>query len=158
MDLRFNMSHTSGLAVYAFALGIDVGVDVERIRPIDNLTDLADQFFCVEEARELQALEVGLRDRAFFLCWTRKEAYVKAVGDGLFCPLDSFRVTFDPAAPARLVHLGNDSREAMQFNMADLALAAGYAGALVYRGAERELVSTAFENADKALAKLVDWR
>jgi 4'-phosphopantetheinyl transferase len=153
-DLRFNMSHTTGLAVYAFTRGIDIGVDVERIHPIDELTDLADQFFCFEETQELKALEAGVQDRAFFLCWTRKEAYVKAIGDGLFCPLDSFRVTVDPAAPARLVHLANDTREAMLFNMFDLSLASGYAGALVYRGAERELVSTALENADELLGRL----
>jgi 4'-phosphopantetheinyl transferase len=155
-DLRFNMSHTPGLAVYAFARGIDVGVDVERIHPIDDLTNLADQFFCLEEAQELKSLEAGVQERGFFLCWTRKEAYVKAVGEGLFCPLDSFRVTLDPATPARLVHLANDTQEALQFKMLDISLASDYAGALVYRGAERELVSTALETVDEVLGRLGD--
>ncbi len=153
-DLHFNLSHTDGLVVYAFARGVDIGVDVEHIRPIVEVTDLAGRHFCAEEAEDLRMLDPETRQRAFFLCWTRKEAYIKAVGDGLFCALDSFRVTLDPAAPARLLHVANSAREAMHFSMHDLSLWPNYAGALVYRAVERKVVCGTLEDADEAVALL----
>jgi phosphopantetheine--protein transferase-like protein len=73
--------------------GCEVGVDVEQIRPLPDVHEIASRFFCPEEAAELISLPPDQRGQAFFLCWTRKEAYIKAIGDGLSAPLHGFRVT-----------------------------------------------------------------
>jgi 4'-phosphopantetheinyl transferase len=109
-DLQFNVSHSGGLAVFAFTLGCDIGIDIEQVRSLSDIQDIADRFFSVEEASELMSVPNGQRLPAFFRCWTRKEAYVKAIGDGLSAPLNEFRVTIGANEPARLIHVGIESR------------------------------------------------
>lgn len=101
--LRFNLSHSGGLAVYAFALRRELGVDVEELRPIPDALDLAKRFFSATESAAVQAFPLDRRDLAFLSCWTRKEAFVKAIGQGLSFPLDAFSVSVDPDAPARIL-------------------------------------------------------
>lgn len=100
--LEFNLSHTAGLACFAVTRGTPIGVDVERIRPLDDLDNLARHNFAASEVAELDTLTGEGRLTGFFNCWTRKEAYVKAIGDGLSCPLDSFEVTLAPGDAARI--------------------------------------------------------
>ena len=87
----------------------------------------------------MRSLEPNLREHAFFLCWTRKEAYVKATGDGLFASLSGFRVTLRPTESAKLVHVARDTNEAKAWTLHDLDLADGYAAAVAYRDAERQV-------------------
>ena len=101
-SLRFNLSHSHGIAVIAIANGREIGVDVEKVRPELASLDIATRYFSVEEVEELRALPADLQAEGFFLCWTRKEAYVKALGEGLRFPLDSFRVSLSPGQPAEL--------------------------------------------------------
>jgi 4'-phosphopantetheinyl transferase len=138
--IDFNVSHTDGLAVFAFTAGCEVGVDVERIRPLPDMQSIADRFFCSEEAAELMLLTANQREHGFYLCWTRKEAYIKAIGDGLSASLDSFRVTLRPSQPARFIHLANDTSASQAWSLHDLRLAYDYAAALAYRDAERPIV------------------
>lgn len=99
-DLRFNQSSSGDTAVYAFATGIDVGIDVERHRDDIDIDALAVRFFSPREVAALDAESPGSpRSAAFFACWTMKEAFVKARGDGLSLPLDGFDVDFRPGAP-----------------------------------------------------------
>ena len=137
--VKFNVSHSGGLAVFAFTLDREIGVDVEQIRSVPDMTAIAKRFFCLEEAADLMSLAASERARAFFRCWTRKEAYVKALGNGLSEPLDSFRVTVNPDVPAGLVHVAHDSRAAKLWTLHDLALAPGYEGTLAYRDSPRPL-------------------
>jgi len=81
--LRFNVSHSGALALFAFTLDVEIGVDVEEIRPMPDLQQIAAGYFSAAEAAELVALPAERREAAFFRCWTRKEAYVKALGEGL---------------------------------------------------------------------------
>jgi 4'-phosphopantetheinyl transferase len=118
--IDFNMSHSDGLAVFAFTAGCEVGVDVERIRPLPDMQSIADRFFCSEEAAELMSLAANQREHGFYLCWSRKEAYIKAIGDGLSAPLDSFRVTLQPCQPARFIHLANDTSASKAWSLHDL--------------------------------------
>jgi 4'-phosphopantetheinyl transferase len=140
--IEFNASHSGGLAVFAFAKDCELGIDVEQIRPMPDMLDIANRFFCAAEAGELTSLPAHQRERAFFNCWTRKEAYIKATGEGLSAPLDEFRVTLRPDEPARFVHiandhLANDENAAADWSLHDLRLAPDYAGALAYRDAIR---------------------
>ena len=94
--LKFNMSHSGGLTVIALAMECEIGVDVEKIRPLSDMLRIAERYFCQEEAAELRSLPSDERENGFFCCWTRKEAYIKAIGAGLSAPLNGFRVAVDP--------------------------------------------------------------
>jgi 4'-phosphopantetheinyl transferase len=130
---EFNVSHSGEIALFAFSYGCELGVDVEQIRTLGDMNGVARQFFSREESQELFNLPLDERERAFFLCWTRKEAYVKAVGNGLSIPLDSFRVTLRPGESARFLHLDHDASLAQAWMLHDLEVATGYAAALAYR-------------------------
>jgi 4'-phosphopantetheinyl transferase len=139
--IEFNATHSGGSALFAFAMGCRVGVDLELMRPIAGSQDIADRFFCPEEAEEIRSLPPSQRDRAFFRCWTRKEAYIKAIGDGLSAPLNGFRVTLRAEEPARLVHIGHDTDAGQAWTLHDLGSDADYAAALAYRDRRRSLSS-----------------
>jgi 4'-phosphopantetheinyl transferase len=100
--IRFNLSHSHGLALFAVALNRTVGIDLEMIRKESAGEDIAARHFSSREIEELGGLPVDQRVEGFFLCWTRKEAYLKATGDGLRISLDSFDVSLSPGRPATL--------------------------------------------------------
>lgn len=132
--LHFNLSHAQGLAVYAFSFGREVGVDLESIRPDFATQDIAKRFFAPEEVEELESLPPGLRALGFFLCWTRKEAYIKARGEGLQIPLDSFRVSLTPGEPESLT-----SDDGARWSLRAFYPAEGFAGAVVGEGQDWKL-------------------
>jgi len=104
-SLRFNLSHRDDLAVYALSWGCEVGIDVEAIRPLPDADAVAARFFSRREHAAYRALDPCDRPLGFFQCWTRKEAFIKALGDGLSHPLDSFDVSLAPGAPAELLRV-----------------------------------------------------
>lgn len=101
-EIRFNLSHSHGLVVVAIGRKREVGIDVELIRPDFASEAIAKRYFSAKESDELSKLPAEVRTEGFFLCWTRKEAYIKAKGDGLQIPLDSFDVSLTPGRPATL--------------------------------------------------------
>jgi 4'-phosphopantetheinyl transferase len=109
LDVRFNLSHSQSLAIYAFALGRDVGVDIEMIRAEVAKESVAENFFSSWEVQTLRALPREHQAQAFFNCWTRKEAYVKARGQGLSIVLSSFDVSLAPGEEAKILR-GDDCR------------------------------------------------
>lgn len=136
LPLQFNLSHSGELAVYAFSLGRMLGVDVEQIRPERASEDVASRYFAPREVAELRELTPASRVRGFFLCWTRKEAYVKARGAGLSLPLDSFSVSLSPGRPEEL-----QSPDSSSWSLRSFEPSPGYAGALVGEGKEWRLLS-----------------
>jgi 4'-phosphopantetheinyl transferase len=128
-SVQFNISHSHGLALLAFSLGRDLGVDVEFIRPEFPADEIAQRYFSPQEVMELRALPPLLRTEGFYLCWTRKEAYIKATGEGLHIPLDSFHVSLTPGQPERL-----ESADSSRWSMRSLYPYAHYVGALVTEG------------------------
>ena len=101
---------------------------------------ISERFFAAEEREALRRVEEERRDAAFFCCWTRKEAYIKAIGEGLAEPLKSFCVAFDPPEPARFLHVGHSVGEAAAWTLHHLVPAPGAVGALAYRAPARALV------------------
>jgi 4'-phosphopantetheinyl transferase len=155
-ELTFNKSHSNKLALYAIAKGCAIGVDLEELRELPGLDEIASHYFCAGEALELSSLGgMSERQEAFFRCWTRKEAYIKAVGDGLSIPLDQFQVTLLPDHPARFVHIGDDERTASEWRLHHLEPAIGYVGALAYRGEQRAIRFQGALDCDDLLAKSV---
>jgi 4'-phosphopantetheinyl transferase len=132
--VRFNVAHSDCLVLYAVARGRNVGVDVERVRPDLEWHALAARYFASCEVDELMALPAERQHRAFFVCWTRKEAYVKALGCGLSVPLDRFAVTVAPDRPAALVHTEHDPAQHPRWEMKELSPAPGYVGAVAVEG------------------------
>lgn len=137
--LQFNTSHSADLALYAFTPGSGLGVDIEQIRPLDGLEAVASRFFCAREISELLSLPPESRVSGFFRCWTRKEAYIKAVGDGLSINLDAFQVTFLPQDPPRLAS-ANSTQNDWAWMLHHLDPAPGYVGALAYEGEQRSII------------------
>ena len=152
--LQFNASHSSALALFAFTMDCELGVDVEALRAMPDIEDVARRFFCSEETQDFMALPAAQRNRGFFLCWTRKEAYIKAIGEGLSAPLDSFRVTLRPGEDARMVHCDGDPQKAREWTLHDLNPGPGYAAALAYRDSPRPLEIFEFINPKQLLELL----
>ena len=142
---RFNLSHSGGLALLAFASGRDVGVDIEQERPLPGSEDIALHYFSAWEAAELRRLRADEREAAFFRCWTRKEAFIKATGDGLSQPLDAFDVTLAPGEPARLLRVLGEHEAARRFWLEDLRPAPDFAGALAVDGEVKHVVRRTWE-------------
>lgn len=129
----FNLAHSGGLAVIALAHQQEVGVDVEQIRPITDIEQIVRRFFAEQEQATLLALPVEQRETAFFNGWTRKEAYLKALGDGLARPLDQFCVTLAPGDPVRLVSINGVGDDASPWLLESFDPAPGYAAAVAVR-------------------------
>jgi 4'-phosphopantetheinyl transferase len=132
--VQFNVSHSGEIALYAVTLHRQVGVDVEQVRPLPDLAVLAERNFSPTERGALLALPAARRPPAFFACWTRKEAYVKALGDGLSHPLDAFTVSFAAGEPARLVEIVGDAAAAARWTLAAIDVGAGYEAAVAVDG------------------------
>jgi len=132
--LRFNLSHSHGLALYAMTWGRELGIDVEYLRADFAGEDIAERFFSRQEVAALRTLDPALHVEAFFNCWTRKEAYIKAIGEGLSMPLDRFDVSLIPGEPARLLHTQGDPLEASRWTMQALFPGDGYAAAVIVAG------------------------
>lgn len=128
--LAFNLSHSGDFAALAVAR-FELGVDIECIRPIEE--EVAERFFAADEVMRLRSLPQAQQTEAFFACWTRKEAYVKALGDGLLLPLDSFSVSLEPEAPARLLRAGDDPVEPSRWQFHHFVPAPGMVGAIAAR-------------------------
>jgi 4'-phosphopantetheinyl transferase len=130
-DLRFNVSHSHGLVLFAFARGRELGVDIEKIRPDFATTEIAERFFSAAESGRLRALAPELQPRAFFECWTRKEAYIKARGDGLSRRLDTFEVAFGPGLAPAILAVTDEPDAPARWAVHDVQPPDGYCGALM---------------------------
>jgi len=120
--LSFNVAHSEGAALFAFADGMDVGVDVEVLaagRPDDDR--VAEKFFSRLEVRTLRAHGEAARPAAFLRCWTRKEAFLKARGDGLSLPLRDFDVAFAPGARPAILRTAWSEQEPAEWTLHDIS-------------------------------------
>jgi len=134
LDVRFNLSHSYGWALHAFAVGREVGVDVERVRPSTDIMGIARHSFSPAEVEALTDLPDGQRREAFFNCWTRKEAFIKAHGEGIALGLSRFDVTLRPGEEAALLRFEGDAEEVARWSMRALDPGEGYKGALAVEG------------------------
>lgn len=132
--LNFNLSHSGSMALYAITRNMEIGVDVERVRSDFEYEELAKRFFSVNEVAVLRTIPIEKKLEAFYNCWTRKEAYLKAHGKGLSLPLDSFDVSFAPGEPPMLLITRDEPHERSLWTLLDLTPGLGYMGALAVKG------------------------
>jgi len=129
--LCFNVSHSEDVAVYAFSRGREIGVDVEAIRELSDADDIAARFFSRRENETYLALDPHDRPLGFFNCWTRKEAFIKALGDGLYYPLDRFDVSLAPGEPAKILRIGRMPEKDCGWAVHSFVPSPGFIGAVV---------------------------
>ena len=110
-----------------------IGVDVEQILAKKDLDAIAKRFFSVKEQKQYAQLPPEQKPAGFYNCWTRKEAFVKALGDGLAYPLVHFDVSLTPNSPARLERIGDDPAEVFQWSLHGFYPEPGYVGAVAIR-------------------------
>jgi 4'-phosphopantetheinyl transferase len=132
--INFNLAHSHGLAIFALSRGREIGVDLEFIRDDVEHQKIAERFFSRHEIDKLHALPIELRKQAFFTCWTRKEAYIKARGEGLSMPLDQFDVSLAPGEAAALLRNDKEPDEVRRWTMQSVAVPDGFVAALVAEG------------------------
>jgi 4'-phosphopantetheinyl transferase len=144
-QINFNVSHSHGRAAFAFSRGRELGIDLEYVKDDFDADLIANRFFSRAEVLSLRTVPADLRNQAFFNCWTRKEAYIKARGEGLSMPLDQFDVTLRPDEPAALLNNYREEREVSRWSMQSIPAPAGYAGALVGEGQDWKLKSFSLE-------------
>ncbi len=153
-EIRFNVSHSHGMGMIAITRGREVGCDIERIDPSFADENIPERFFSPYEVKALRALPARDQCEAFFRCWTRKEAFIKACGMGMSLALDSFDVTLEPNRPAALLRGGDG------WSLHTVDAPAGYAAALVVEQTQRTamkfsshfIASCSFENAPSVCA------
>jgi len=137
--LSFNLSHSGKLALVGLARGRDIGIDIELIREDFAGEQIAERFFSAREVACFRSIPEDRRAQSFFSCWTRKEAYIKARGEGLSMPLDKFDVAFAPGEAAALLDTRIDPREVERWSLHDIGIDAGYAAALAVEGRDLRL-------------------
>jgi 4'-phosphopantetheinyl transferase len=142
--VSFNLSHSHGLAAVAFVRNREIGLDIEKIRPEFASEAVAERFFSAGEVAELRRLPAERRAVGFFLCWTRKEAYVKALSEGLRFPLDKFSVSLTPGEPVQL-RADDSERWSIQSFDASVSAPTTHVGAVVCEGKDWAM-------------EILDWR
>jgi 4'-phosphopantetheinyl transferase len=130
-NLHFNVSHSRDVGVYALASGLPIGVDVEAIDPVPDADLIAERFFSQRENEVYQTLDAADKPLGFFNCWTRKESFVKAIGEGLTHPLDRFDVSLAPGELARILRVDDTPGDQCGWHMASFSPAAGFVAAIV---------------------------
>lgn len=118
--IRFNISHSRDRVLVAVTLNTDIGVDIEYMRDIDEMAHIVERFCAGHEKTELWTVPDDMKKRAFYLCWTRKEAFIKATGEGMARPLDSFAVSLTPGKSAELIELDGSPGETTGWAIADI--------------------------------------
>jgi len=139
LGIRFNLSHSGDFALMGVSPGLVMGIDIEQIRIDFGGQEIAERFFSRFEVDTLLSLPEHQRAEAFFYCWTRKEAYIKAQGDGLSLPLDSFDVTFAPGTEPALLRVAEDPKEVARWKLYNIEIGPGYKAALMIEGKEHRL-------------------
>jgi 4'-phosphopantetheinyl transferase len=129
--LQFNVSHSANMALIAVGSEHRLGIDIEQIRSGVAIESLAERFFSLRERAGLRALPDALRVPGFFACWTRKEAFLKATGEGLSFPLADFSVSTHPELDPAVEEIRGNTEAAKQWFLADLSVDAGFRTAVI---------------------------
>ena len=134
--IEFNLAHSAGTAIYAITRDRPVGIDIEFVNHEFPIESVAERVFSKVEVAAFRSLPRDMQRTAFFKCWTRKEAFIKALGDGLSCPLADFDVSVMPCEPAKLLNVRWAAEEASRWFINDIDAVPGFSAALVFSGSQ----------------------
>jgi 4'-phosphopantetheinyl transferase len=137
--IGFNVSHAEDYILFAVSQNEGVGIDIEYLDPQFSTQEIAEQFFSSSEAAVFQSLPENFKTEAFFNCWTRKEAFIKAIGEGLSCPLKDFDVSLRPGDPAKLLEIRRPGASASEWGLFDIEVGKDYKAALAVKGSVNQL-------------------
>ena len=138
-SIHFNFSRSGTIALYAFTRDQEIGVDVEKIRNVSDMELIVQHYFSKREKSEFFTLPECEKKTAFFNCWTRKEAYIKAIGTGLSHPLDEFDVSLNPREPPKLLGIKGDSEVVSQWEIFGFTPSSGYVAAIAIKNRRYKL-------------------
>jgi 4'-phosphopantetheinyl transferase len=139
-SFQFNISHSQNMALFAFTKKFDIGVDIEFVNPDIEVKDIAANFFSANEIMNLLALPEEQQALGFFNCWTRKEAFIKAVGEGLSFPLDKFEVSLEPGKPAKLLATDWDREAVSKWSLYSISPGVNFVGCLAMEGFVNDVI------------------
>ena len=137
--LQFNLTHSEDLALVAVTDAGQVGIDVERIRPMKDADEFVARFFSEREHASFKRLPESQKPTAFFTLWTRKEAWLKATGEGIAQSLNRVEVSFLPGEPARLLAVPDSLSQGSTWDLVNLSPAPGFAAALAIAASAPEV-------------------
>jgi 4'-phosphopantetheinyl transferase len=149
-ELCFNISHAHEMGLFAITYGREIGVDIEYLHRTIACEEVAEHFFSARERASLRAVPVEMKQQAFFNCWTRKEAYIKAHGEGLSLPLDQFDVSLVPGEPAVLLATRIDPGDAPRWSLQALTPGPGYVAALAVEAQDWHLTCWEWRKTDES--------
>jgi len=139
-NITFNVSHSRSIALFVITRYREVGIDLEYILPDFDFMQAAEQFFSFRENAALREIpRKKERERAFYNCWTRKEAYIKARGEGLSLPLNQFDVSVTPGEPAKLLRHYGIPQEVNRWALKEIQIARGFVASLAIEGKDWHL-------------------
>ena len=136
-NLNFNLSHSGDMIVYGIINDRQIGIDVENIRPNDSSRNIINRFCSGHEKDEFNMLPERIKERAFFTCWTRKEAYIKALGLGLYYPLEHFSVSLTPGKRAKLTY--DKNYDVSKWSLEEFISTDQYIGAVAVEGKDLDI-------------------
>lgn len=139
-DIRFNLSYSENIALYALTLCHEIGIDVEMMHDIPEMEQIAKRYFSVNEYSIYRSLPERKKKEVFYIYWTRKEAFCKATGDGLSFPLERFDISKVESEPVKLLETGGDANGSSQWLIYDLNIGTGYKAAFALEGQHCELL------------------
>ncbi|MEO6695102.1 MAG: 4'-phosphopantetheinyl transferase superfamily protein [Ignavibacteria bacterium] len=139
-DIKFNLAHTKDIAVYAFTKSDEIGIDVERIREMPDALQIANRFFSLDEYIALKEINNEQMNYTFFNCWTRKESFIKAIGEGLTYPLENFSVSSKPGDEPRILWLKNKENEVNHWALHNVEIGNEHIASLSIRNKNKKIV------------------
>ncbi len=138
--VKFNLAHSGDKAVFAFAENLEVGIDIEYMREMPDALQIATRFFSDEEVNEFSKVCEDKIRTAFFNCWTRKEAFIKAVGEGLSYPLKDFTVTLLPGVEPKIKWIKDKNKELKEWSLINIQTDRNYISSLAVKASEAILI------------------
>jgi len=146
-DVAFNMSHSGGIVLIGLARNLDIGVDVEALRTVHERDRIVARYFHPDEAADFARVHPAETQGAFFRCWSRKEAVVKALGVGMSLDLHRYRVTCTPGDVPQVLALEGETAPEQSWSLIDLDLGSGHVGAVAARRRQLHFVQGNFDPA-----------
>jgi len=144
-EIKFNISHSNAIALFGITKSRQIGIDVEYTKPLPDTDKVAERFFGFQENLKYQQLPKEQKLTGFYHCWTRKEAFIKAIGEGLSYPLDQFEVSFLPNEKPRIKHIQNDKVQGEAWSLKVLEPYPEYIGAVAVEGKSLRFIQYEFQ-------------